>query len=236
MLNAIKAKILGVLILFCAIATIKIADDNFAVAALVAVLAMTGMIYLKYKSIKASLPNAINTTMVKNGVMSIVWGAVFFIAPTYFLYEDYLFAYKSNNYQVTITKSTEMICSFGKRKSSSRTEEPCWDTEYQIEGKTFERRMWKQAKKGDKFNVVYVPNWNDGIRYEEPIKDRNAYFIKQISFIQLFFYILSLYKIITGILSISLSKSAAGSLIQNSKSIIGGAATISENKKEPTLD
>jgi hypothetical protein len=235
MINAIKSKILGILILFCAIALIKIAGDNFIHSTIVLVLTMVGMIFLKHREIKNSLPNELRGKMIKNGAMSILWGVLFFIAPSYFLYEDYLFSYKSTNHVVTVSKSTEMVCSYGRRKSSSRTEEPCWNIEYQIEGKTFERRMHTPTKKGDKFSAVYVANWNDGIRYEKPIEDRNAYFINQISILQVFFYILSVYKIVTGLMLIGLSKLATGSLISNlgiGKNV--GIAKESE-RKEPSL-
>jgi len=235
MIAYIKSKVLFILVIFCAIAVIRVAGDNFLFSTITLIVVFLCMIFLKNKEIKKSLPTEIRGRMSKAGTFSILWGTLFFIAPSYYLYEEYLFAYKSSNHMVTVSKSTEMVCSYGKRKSSTKSESPCWNIEYQIDGKIFERRMHVPTLKGDKFSVVYVKSWDNAIRYENAIEDRDSYFLNQISILQSFFYILSLYKIFTGFMMIRYSKLAKGSLISD-LGIVSKVIEKKDNERiEPTL-
>jgi hypothetical protein len=233
LLNFIKTKLLGFALLFSLLLVVSYADENLVVASIVGFALVLIFLYFKFKNIRESLTNLNGAVLSKQGSTSIAWGIVFFVIPTYYIYDDYMFAFNSVSEKVVVIKSTDLICSYGRR--SSKSESPCWDIEYILEGKTIQRRVHHATKKGDSFNVNYLKNNFEERRYEDPIVDRVEYFKKGFSIFQIISYFLFFYNISLGIFLIKISKKATGLVVPAIGSGAKNPPNTSNERVEPSF-
>jgi hypothetical protein len=230
LLEFLKTKLLGLALLFSLILVVIYAEKNLLLSSVAGIIFVLAILYFKFKKIRESLQNLNGALLSKQGSTSIAWGIVFFVIPTYFIYDDYMFAFNSVSEKVVVSKSTDLICSYGRR--ASKSESPCWDIEYILDDKKIQRRVHHATKKGDSFNVNYLKNNLEDRRYEDPIVDRFEYFKNGFSVFQMISYFLFFYNISSGIFLLRVSKKATGFVAP----IIGSNAKNPPNKSNEKIE
>jgi hypothetical protein len=204
-MDTLKNKILGVLILIGAAYLLGLMNENFMASTVGAIFAAIVYFYFQVKRFKLTARAIPTATHKEKAAKSILWGVIFLSALVFFIYDDALFSVQGTSHEATIVKSTPLTCTFTRRKSSTVTESECWDVDFVVEGKNFQRRVYYEQKKGETFNVNTIDDSGSDMRYEEPIDDRFQYFADKIHIFEVVVLIIALYKIIFGFVVLALT-------------------------------
>jgi hypothetical protein len=204
-MDAFKNKILGLLLLIGAVYLLGLMNENFAASTIGALFVAMVYFYFQVKKFKLTAHVIPTATHQEKAAKAILWGVILLSALAFFIYDDVQFATQGTSHEATIVKSTPLTCTFKRRRSSTVTESECWDVDFVVEGKNFQRRVYSEQKKGETFNVNTIDDSGSDMRYEEPIDDRFQYFADKIHIFEVVVLIIALYKIIFGFVVLALA-------------------------------
>lgn len=203
-MNTLLQKILGVVLLFGFIYMMKFFDDYFTLWVIVCVALYGLLLFSSHKTLSRNLGAITKHKLITDGGKGLIFGFLLLFIPIYNVHEAYQFAYKGLNQTVTVNSVDERVCITRIRKS--RSENPCWIVKFKVEDTSHERHFFSPTKKGDKFNVIYVPGKAKDIKYEDPIVNKLKYVTDAFGSFSMLILLISLYMISNAILKLLMSR------------------------------
>lgn len=198
-------KVLGIAMLFGFIFLMKFFDENFLLYIGICVALYLLLIFHSYKTLTRNLNNLTKYALQSDAAKGLIIGGLILCIPIYNVSEAYKYAFNGTNETIVIKNVTEMICKWKMRKSSSWSEEPCWVVKFKVEDYEHERKFFTAKKKGETFNVNYVPGNPKDIKYEDPIRDKWKYVNDAFGSFSMLMLLISLFMISNAILKFVIS-------------------------------